>query len=151
MIDLIFVATALALNLLIAGISIATRHTSVRWVRRIGIAFICLALPFSIVFIEALITGQQTWIITFLGLTLVYILVELLFDFILKIEFRKMPILHIPYLILFYIVLFGLIGIAFSIGRIWGWLVSVSFWLLLASLIYMLMGRKNEQIHRHTA
>lgn len=145
MIDLIFVVSAVAFNLLIAGVYITTRQGSDRWVRRLGITFIALAVPFGIVLLNALLSAWETWKIAILGLTLAYILVELLFDFILKIDFRSKPILHIPYLILFYIVLFGLIGIAFAVDPVWGWLISISFWLLLASLIYMILGRRRKK------
>ena len=143
-VEIVFVLTTLAFNLLIAGVYIATRHDSGLWVRWLGKGFLLLAVPYTIVLIDGLVNSLETWMIVILGLTLGYILVELLFDFLLKIGFRQKPILHVPYLIHFYIVLFGLIGIAFSIERTWGWVVSVSFWLLLASLIYMIVGRRRD-------
>jgi hypothetical protein len=39
--------------------------------------------------------------------------------------------------VLEYIVLFSLVGIAFRMDRSWGYLVSATFWILLASLIYL--------------
>jgi hypothetical protein len=56
-----------------------------------------------------------------------------------KIDFRSQPKLHIPYIILFYIVLFGNLRIAFTISPTWGWIISVSFWLLLAALVVTLI------------
>ena len=141
-IELIFTASALLFNLLIAGVYIATQQANERWMSRFGKAFIALAVPFGMVLVDGLIAGREVWMLAVLGLTLVYILVELLLDFVWKIEFRKMFALHVPYLILFYSVLFGLIGFAFSINQTVGWLVSVTFWLLLASLIYMYLGMR---------
>ena len=85
----------------------------------------------------------RTWTISGVILFL-YMLVELLLDYVFKVEFRQKWITHAPYIILEYIALFGLIGISFSIDRTWGFLVSISFWFLLASLIYLYWGRKKE-------
>ena len=71
------------------------------------------------------------------GLVFLYILVEFLLDYILKFDFRRKWSTHAPYIIMEYIALFSLIGIAFDIDRIWGYLVSISFWILMASLIYV--------------
>ena len=62
----------------------------------------------------------------------------------LKIEFRQKKVTHIPYIILEYIALFGLIGISFAIDRTWGFVVSIFFWMLLASLIYLYRGGKKD-------
>jgi len=70
--------------------------------------------------------------------------VELLLDYILQIDFRQRWISHVPYIILEYIALFGLIGISFSINATWGYLVSISFWAVLASLIYLYRGRGKQ-------
>jgi len=71
--------------------------------------------------------------------------VETLLDFILKYDFRKKPITHVPYIILEYITFFGFIGISFYIDVISGWIVSITFWAVLASLIYLYSGRKKKK------
>jgi hypothetical protein len=91
-----------------------------------------------------LLAGQELWIIVCFGGIFLYMLMELLLDYVLKIEFRKKPSLHIPYIILEYIALFGLIGISFSVGKTWGYVVSISFWVLMASLIYLYWSRKKK-------
>ena len=143
--DLVFVITAIIFNLLIVGVYNAERQERHRLVRILGAAMICLAIPLAIVFIGYSIIGRDLWIMIYLGFILIYIFVELLLDFILKIEFRKKPILHIPYIILFYIASFGFIGISFSIDVTWGILVSISFWAVLASLIYLYWSRRKKK------
>ena len=71
------------------------------------------------------------------GLVFLYILVEFLLDKVLKFDFRRRWSTHAPYIVLEYIALYSLIHIAFDIDRTWGYLVSISFWILLASLIYV--------------
>jgi hypothetical protein len=43
----------------------------------------------------------------------------------------------VPYILLVYAALFGLIFIAVSIGKVWGYVVGVSFWILMGCLIYL--------------
>ena len=52
--------------------------------------------------------------------------------------------MHIPYLVLFYFASFGFIGISFSMDNTWGYVVSGSFWFVLASLVYLFTGKKKK-------
>lgn len=135
--DLVFVLTAVAFNLLIAGIFVAQKRERPELVRIFGILWLSLAIPLAVVLVHYLIVGRELWIMIYFGFIFLYIIVELLLDYILKIEFRSRPILHVPYIILEYIALFGLIGISFAIDPTWGYIVSICFWVLLASLIYL--------------
>jgi hypothetical protein len=140
--DIAFVVCALIFNLLISGIYIATRLEAVRLRILLGRITIGLGIPLSAVFLAYVAAGKPVRTLVYLAFILLYLIVELLLDFILKIEFREKPVLHIPYIILFYTASFGFIGISFSIDTNWGYAVSVSFWGVLASLIYLLSGKK---------
>ena len=144
MFDLLFVIIAIAFNLLIIGIFISGKRKQDKLRRWFGIVFICLAIPLIVVFINYLIIGQELWIIICLVIILLYLFLELLLDFILKYDFRKKPITHVPYIILEYITFFGFIGISFFIDVISGWIVTITFWAVLASLIYLYSGRKKK-------
>jgi hypothetical protein len=63
--------------------------------------------------------------------------VEWLLDFSLKVDFRSRPLPHAAYILLEYVALFSLIGVASEINVIWGWMVGVAFWILIACLIYL--------------
>jgi len=136
--DLIFVMTAVVFNLQIIGIYIAGKQKNHAMIKRFGTIVLALSIPFAVVFMNHLGTSPVRWITVGFCFIFLYLFVELLFDFILKIEFRSNPLLHIPYIILFYIVQIALITIAFSIDTVSGYLVSISFWALLISLIYAL-------------
>jgi uncharacterized membrane protein YfcA len=142
--DLTFVVSGVLFNLMIIGVYIAQKRERPKLVRTFGSVVICLAIPLLGVFVSYLLQGRAFWIVMYMGLILAYLVVELFLDFILKIEFRKKPILHVPYIILFYGACFGFIGISFSIDRTWGYIVSFTFWALLASLIYLYWGKKKE-------
>jgi len=142
--DLLFVIIAIAFNLLIIGIFISAKRKYDKLLRGLGIVTISLSIPLTIVFINYLIIGQELWIIICLVIILLYLFLEFLLDLILKYDFRKKPITHVPYIILEYITFFGFIGITFYIDEICGWIVSIAFWAVLASLIYNLAGRKKK-------
>ncbi len=135
--DAVFLVSAVAFNLLIAAIFIAQKWGKARLVRAFGIAWLLLGIPLLAVFILYLFAGREAWVMIYFGFILGYMLFELLLDYILKIEFRQKPILHIPYIIIEYIALFGLVGISFAIDRTWGFIVAICFWILLGSLIYL--------------
>jgi hypothetical protein len=136
-VDRLFVVTAIAFNLLISAIFITQNHQIVTLVRVFGTIWLLLCIPFAIVFLQYWKAGREPRMRIYLGVTFIYMFVELLLDYILKIEFRQMPAIHIPYIILEYLALFGLIGAAFAINRKWGVLVSLSFGILMISLAYL--------------
>lgn len=140
--DLIFVLSAIVFNLLIASIFIAQKKGRLDLIKTFGTLWLSLAIPLAFVFIYYVIVGRELWIMIYFGFIFLYMLVELLLDYVFKVEFRQKWITHVPYIVLEYIALFGLIGISFSINRTWGFLVSISFWFLLAGLIYLYWGRK---------
>ena len=146
--DLLFVVTAVVFNIQVMGIYIAAKQKRFDMVRRFGVVVISLSIPLAIVFLNNLIVGQERWIMVGFGFIFLYLFVELLFDFILKIEFRSKPVFHVPYIILFYIIEFSFISIAFSIDAISGYLVSISFWALLACLIYAYWPSRSKVLKR---
>ena len=129
--DLLFVLSAVAFNLLIAGIFVAQKYRREKLVRTFGILWLCLIVPLSLVFVAYLREGRPTRILIYLLLVFFYMLVELLLDYVFKVDFRTRPSTHIPYIVLEYIALFSLIAIAFYINRGAGTVVSICFWIYL--------------------
>jgi hypothetical protein len=135
--DLIFVLTAIAFNLLIVGIFVAQKNGLAKAVKFIGMLWLGLTIPFAVVFVRYLTEGKRPGMMVYFGFVFLYILIEFLLDYVLKFDFRKKWITHAPYIVLEYIALYGLIHIAFNIDRTWGYLVSISFWILITSLVYV--------------
>ena len=146
LLDFLFVVTAVIFNLQVIGVYIASRNGRLDTARRYGTMTLLLAFPFALVFAGYSLLGQEKWIMVGLVLIFLYLFVELMLDFVLKIEFRTIPLLHGPYIVLFYLVQAALIGIAFSIDNFWGWLVSITFWALLGALIYSLWPKKKHMM-----
>lgn len=145
--DLVFVLCAVAFNLLIVGIFITTKRVRPKLRQIFGVAFVSLGIPLTVVFADYLFSNRDLGTLVAFSFVLLYIAIEFLLDYILKIDFRHKPITHVPYIVLEYIALFSLIRIAFSIDRTWGWVVSLSFWAVIASLIYLYWGQERQPAH----
>ena len=137
MADSLFIISAIAFNLFIAAIFITQKLGREKIVKTLGILWLWLLIPLALAFVSYLREGRKTWIFISFGFIFMYMLVELLLDYVFKIDFRSKPVIHVPYIILEYIALFGLIGIAFEIGYAWGVVVTVCFWILMGSLIFL--------------
>ncbi|MEN8172631.1 MAG: hypothetical protein ABFS03_07075 [Chloroflexota bacterium] len=140
--DLGFVVSAVIFNLLIMGIFIAQKHKNDKIVRRLGSMWLFLSIPLVVVYIRYWMLSKAAWIMIYFSFILFYMLVEWLLDYVYEYDFRSQKKTHIPYIVLEYSALFGLIGISFDIDRSWGLIVTGSFWMLLGSLIYLYAGKK---------
>ena len=133
--DFMFVLSAVAFNLLVAAIFIAQKLGQDKLVRILGILWLWLIIPLALAFVSYWQQGRETRILVSFGFVFFYMLVELLLDYVFRVDFRARPITHVPYILLEYVALFGLIVIAFDVNRGWGWAVTICFWLLMGSLV----------------
>ena len=152
MVDLfgwIFFISGIVFFISIIGVFIAASKENERTLRGIGVVIISLSIPLIIVFIEYLVIGQELIRILYLIFIFAYLFVELLLDFIFKIEFREKPSTHVPYIILEYVACFAFIFNTIEINAIMGWIVSICFWVMLATLIYfIIMKKKRKKINK---
>ncbi len=142
--DWLFILTAVLFNLLIAGFFIAEKHGRESLRNRLGKIVLFLFFPLLAVFIQYLIIGKETKILIYFGLVFLYLFMEVLLDFILKVDFRTKWITHAPYILLEYAALFSLLYIAIDINKTLGWLVGFCFWILIGSLVYLYTGKKRK-------
>ena len=135
--DLMFILSAVAFNLLIAAIFVAQKLGREKLVKAFGILWLWLIIPLALVFVAYWQAGREARILFYFGLIFLYMLVELLLDYVFKIDFRSKPVMHVPYIILEYVALFSLIAIAFDIGQTWGMIVAICFWILMGGLFFL--------------
>ncbi len=144
MFDLMFFITAVIANLLIVGIFIFRKKGKTEIERALGYIFLALLIPLAIVFIGYVMEGRELWILIYLIIAFTFWIFELALDYILKIEFRRKPRIHIPYVILYYIAFMGFIAISFVIDVIYGIIVIITYFAGIAALFYLLKGSKNK-------
>jgi hypothetical protein len=146
--DLILVFTAIIFHLSIVCVYIAQKKGRDNLVQMFGMITLLTGVPLALVFGHYVVSGEPQWKLVSFGFIFLYLLTELLLDFVFKIEFRKMPIPHTLYIILFYIAIIGFIRMSFAVDKTWGYVVSVSFWILLGALIYNLAGQRKGKPQR---
>lgn len=143
--DILFAVTAVIANLSVSGIYISDRHNSMKYIRIFGIIFLSLGIPMIAVLIGYSMIGYVWWVYAVLCYVIAFFVVQLLLDYILKSQFREKPVQHIVYIVFFYAFQAGLILVGFNIDKVCGYAVSISFWILLGALIYLLIGKQLDK------
>jgi hypothetical protein len=104
-----------------------------------GAIVLSLIIPFTITLLAyTKEKAEKRTIISHLFI-LFYLFLELLLDYILKIPFREILAIHVPYIIVFYAAMFSMIGVSFDKNRKMGFVVTITFLILIGCLIYYLL------------
>jgi hypothetical protein len=122
-------------NLLIAGIMLSRPFGLDRLGRVCGITLLVLGIPVIVAIVFNAATGREWWRIALLVPLVIFLLMELLFDYILNLPFRETSLLT-PYLVAFYIAVIGMVGYAFSVGKPHGLITVVTYFIQLAATAY---------------
>lgn len=133
--DLTIFAIANIVNIFMIGIFLSRPFGLKGLERTLGIIQIALIVPAAAVIIANLRTGREWWTVALPALLVVFLLLELMLDYVLKIDFRHTRLLG-PYLGLFYLSLMGMIGYSFSIGKRFGAVTLVTYFLQLIATWY---------------
>jgi hypothetical protein len=125
--DLVAIAAANAVNLLIAALFLARLRgsSSEYW---LGLAAIAMGVPLLVVLVSNAQSHRACWAVVQPGLMVVYLVVELLLDYVWKINFRGGPLLW-PYVLLYYTALMAMVGYAFLVGRAAGFITLATYFI----------------------
>jgi hypothetical protein len=137
--EILFVISAIIFNIAVSGVYIASKIDSSVLLKIFGGIVVLLIIPFTITFVGYIKMKAKKKIIISHIFILFYLLLEVLLDYILKIPFREILAIHIPYIIVFYAATFSMIGVSRTISRKMGLLVIATFFILIACLIYYLI------------
>ncbi len=138
--NIVFIASAIIFNISVAGVYLASKYNNGVLLQTFGAIVVLMAIPFTISLIGYLKKKAEKKIIISLVIILLYLVLEIIFDYILKIPFRDILALHIFYIIVFYTAAFSMIGVSFNINRKMGVIVLITFLILIGCLIYMYLG-----------
>jgi hypothetical protein len=140
LLDVIFVYSAIVFNISVSVLYIATKLDNVLLVQVCGAIVLSLIFPFTFTLLGYLKEKAEKKIIISHLVILFYLFLELLLDYILIIPFREILAIHVPYIILFYAADFSMIGVSFNRNRKMGFVVTLTFWILIGCLIYLYFG-----------
>ena len=138
--NIIFIVSTIIFNISVSCVYLASKFDNGVLLQTFGTVVVLLSIPFTISLIGYLKKKAEKKIIISLIIILLYLVLEIVFDYILKIPFRDILALHIFYIIVFYAAVFSIIGVSFNINRKMGFIVLITFWLLIGCLIYMYLG-----------
>jgi CDP-diglyceride synthetase len=134
-IDLVVVVWTNLFNLIIVGLMLSRHPGWKKFEYYIGLLNIALILPLGIAVLFNTLNGRQWWTILLPGLLILYLLVELLLDYVFKFPFRQTRWLG-PYLGLFYLAQWMMIGYAFAAARRYGFITLLTYFISLGATAY---------------
>jgi hypothetical protein len=139
LIDIIFICSSVIFNISVGALYIATKLGDMLLVQVCGGIVISLIIPFTITLLGYLREKAKKRTIISNGIILFYLSLELLLDYVLRIPFREILAIHVPYIVVFYAALFSMIAVSFEKNKKMGYVVMATFLILMACLVYYLL------------
>ncbi len=124
-------------NIILCGIFLARIYKYPKIEYWLGIFFISSIIPLIIMFVSAFETKRELLYFIQLILMISFIILELLLDYIFKIDFRHNQSIVIPYILLFYASFGGMIGIATHSGKQWTIITVIIFLIMTVLSLFM--------------
>jgi len=140
LIDILFITSAIIFNIGVSGVYLSSKFDNWVLLGIFGAIVVLLSVTFTVSLVGYLKEKAEKNIIISLIIILLYLILEILLDYIIKIPFRDILSLHIIYIIVFYSAAFSMIGVSFNINKKMGFIVLTTFLVLIGCLIYMYLG-----------
>jgi len=137
--DIIFICSSVIFNISVSVLYVATKLGDMLLVQVCGGIVISLIVPFTITSLGYMREKAKKRTMISHVFILFYLFLELFLDYILKIPFREILTIHVPYTIVFYTALFSMIAVSFEKNRKLGSVVIVTFLISIGCLIYYLL------------
>jgi len=138
--DFIFIFSAIIFNISVSLVYLSTKFDNILLLQVSGSIVIVLILPFSFTLYGYIKKDAKRKIIIPHIAILFYLFLELLLEYIFNVPFRDILAIHIPYIIVFYAAEFSMIGVSFERNRKMGFVVLLTFLILISCLVYLYMG-----------
>jgi hypothetical protein len=135
MLDLVVVIIANLLNLILSLIFLNRVFGRAEGEHGLGYSTLIMAFPLAIIAIANLAT-RRGWAFWILPLMMVlFLAAEFVLDYWLKFNFRQTAWLG-PYLLVYYLALFAMIGYAFLAGKQYGFITLITYFINLAATFF---------------
>ena len=134
-VDLVVFICANLFNLFIICIMLSRPFGLERLERAAGILNILLIIPLTAAVILNFTSGRDWWFFVLPLVMIAFLILELLLDYVLQIPFRETRLLW-PYLALFYLSAWMMIGYTFLVNNRFGFITLITYFLSLAATAY---------------
>lgn len=133
--DLVVVVVANLLNLILSVIFLNRVFGRMEWEHWLGYGTLVMIFPLSIIAIANLV-GGRSWPFWILPLVMgIFLALEFVLDYWLNFNFRQTAWLG-PYLLVYYLALFAMIGYAFLVSKSYGFLTLITYFINLAATFF---------------
>lgn len=134
-IDIGIFVIANVINILLIGIFLSRPkgHQKIEYI--LGLFVVAMILPVGLAIVLNILGKREWWTVILPAILVLFLAVELLFDYILKLNFRKTRWLW-PYLLLYYSAMMAMIGYSFLIGKPYGFVTLGTYFLGLFATWY---------------
>lgn len=139
LLDLVFICSSIIFNVSVSALYVAAKLGDMAIMQVSGAIVISLIVPFTITLLGYVRAKERARTLISNGIVLFYLSLELVLDYILRIPFREILAIHVPYIIVFYAVLFSMIGVSLEKNREMAAIVIVTFLALMICLTYYLL------------
>lgn len=139
LIDIIFICSSVILNISVSLVYVVTKLGNITLTQVFGGIAVSMIVPFTFTLLGYVRAKEKKRIVISNGIVLFYLLLELLLDYVLKIPFREILVIHVPYIVVFYAALFSMMAVSFEKNKKMGYVVIITFWMLIGCLIYNLL------------
>lgn len=126
--DLLIVIIANAANLLLAGIFLARLNALQGLERLLGIVFVVLGVPLVYLVINNFLLGRDLWTIYLPIPLILFMLMELILDYLISAPWRGSWLIG-PYMLVYYVGLFAMIGFSFRVSKLYGFITLITYFL----------------------
>jgi len=127
---------AIAIYLLTIGVFVARLANRSGLEHWLGLVMIVLIIPLAYLLVSAFYLDRPRIYFLWIGLMILFLLVELLLDYILELPFRTVRWQVIAYLMIFFGSTGGMLGVASLAGRGWS-VTAVVLFLVMAALAFV--------------
>ena len=141
LIDLVFICSSVILNISVGSVYVVTKLGDSGLTQVFGGIAVSMIVPFTITLLVYVGTKEKKKTIISNGIVLFYLILELLLDYVLQIPFREILAIHVPYILVFYTALFSMMAVSYDKNRKMGYVVIITFWILIGCLIYNLLPK----------
>ncbi|MHB1314220.1 MAG: hypothetical protein ACYCX2_01895 [Christensenellales bacterium] len=124
MFEILYFAIGAAHNILLSIVFAFRKAGNERAMRAAGYAYFLLGIPAAAALALAAVLGRQANYMIFLAIFIAYLILEYLFDFLLKIPFRRNWKLLLPYLALYFAANYGFFAMAWKYSLVQGMIIG---------------------------